>query len=438
MSVNPILDGIIMMKTHYDIAVIGSGPGGATVARELAEKGKKVVIFEWGSNAQVQGSFSQFLMNASLPGKSVLFTNKKLLAMFRGICTGGSSIFYCATAFEPPYEMLNSYGISIENEIKTLKKEIPVAPLSDDLIGPAAKRIMESATELGYNWEKINKFIYQDKCRLGCAKCSYGCPYDAKWTARNFVEQATDKGARLISHAKVDRVIMESGRAVGVEYTKRFRTFKVFADKIIVAAGGIGSPLILRRTGLDRAGYGFFFDPLITVFGTVESLYSEGEPQMAAGIHVEEEGYVMTDLSFTAPLIAVQSLAKLKPHRAFLKSKMLMLMVKIKDDLGGRITRGGGVRKSLSYNDKQKLKSGFNRARHILKNAGATQIYSGGVVAAHPGGTVKIGDLVDSDLKTVYDNLYVCDCSVIPEAWGLPPTLTLLGLGKRLAGHLSD
>ena len=48
----------------------------------------------------------------------------------------------------------------------------------------------------------------------------------------------------------------------------------------------------------------------------------------------------------------------------------------------------------------------------------------------------KIGDVVDSNLKTQHDNLYVCDCSVIPEAWGLPPTLTILGLGKRLSKHL--
>ncbi|UCD85209.1 MAG: GMC family oxidoreductase, partial [Deltaproteobacteria bacterium] len=57
-------------------------------------------------------------------------------------------------------------------------------------------------------------------------------------------------------------------------------------------------------------------------------------------------------------------------------------------------------------------------------------------LAAHPGGTVKIGDVLDVNLKTKFDNLYVCDCSVIPEAWGLPPTQTILGLGKRLAKHL--
>ena len=35
------------------------------------------------------------------------------------------------------------------------------------------------------------------------------------------------------------------------------------------------------------------------------------------------------------------------------------------------------------------------------------------------------------------DNLYVCDCSVMPDAWGLPPTFTLVALGKRLARHLA-
>lgn len=421
----------------YDTIIIGSGPGGATVAKELSEKGQKVLILEWGSNAPVDGSFTQFALNAGIPGKSVLFTNKKFLAMFRGICTGGSSTFYCGTAFDPPYNMLNSYGINIEDEINDLKEELPIAPLSDDLVGPAAKLMMNSAIDLGYDWKKLNKFIYQDKCKLDCSKCSYGCPYGAKWTSRNYIEQAVDNGAELTSHAKVDKVLIKNNTAVGVEYKKQFKSHQVYADRIVVAGGGIGSPMILRQSGFDNAGYNFFFDPLIMVFGLVPDLYSEGEPQMAAGIHMNDEGYVMTDLSFSAPLIAVQSLAKLKAHRAISKPKMLMMMIKIKDDLGGKITKSGGVRKSLSDSDKQKLKSGYKRAKEILKNAGAEQIYSGGVVAAHPGGTVKIGELVDSNLKTSHDNLYVCDCSVIPEAWGLPPTLTLLGLGKRLAKHLS-
>ena len=112
-------------------------------------------------------------------------------------------------------------------------------------------------------------------------------------------------------------------------------------------------------------------------------------------------------------------------------------MIKIKDDLAGRLTDGGGVRKKLTRNDKEKLMKGYEHAKKILQNAGATGIYKTWYLAAHPGGTVKIGEFLDSNLKVKnYENLYVCDCSVIPEPWGLPPVLTILCLGKRLAKHL--
>ena len=124
-------------------------------------------------------------------------------------------------------------------------------------------------------------------------------------------------------------------------------------------------------------------------------------------------------------------------NRAPAVSSTLQIMVKIKDDLGGRLSDRGGVRKVLSGRDRMKLMHGYERARKILKRAGARGIFRGWVVASHPGGSVKVGHLLDSDLKTEFDNLYVCDCSVIPEAWGLPPTLTLVSLGKRLARHLA-
>jgi len=112
-------------------------------------------------------------------------------------------------------------------------------------------------------------------------------------------------------------------------------------------------------------------------------------------------------------------------------------MVKVKDELGGRLTERGGVRKKLSAADRAKLLHGYENAKRILREAGATDIYKTWYLASHPGGTVKIGQLVDANLETAYRNLYVCDCSVIPEAWGLPPVLTIIGLGKRLARHLA-
>jgi choline dehydrogenase-like flavoprotein len=45
--------------------------------------------------------------------------------------------------------------------------------------------------------------------------------------------------------------------------------------------------------------------------------------------------------------------------------------------------------------------------------------------------------VVDSRLETATRGLFVCDASVLPAPWGLPPTLTLLCLAERLAAELA-
>lgn len=52
---------------------------------------------------------------------------------------------------------------------------------------------------------------------------------------------------------------------------------------------------------------------------------------------------------------------------------------------------------------------------------------------AHPGGTAPIGITVDKNHETKIKNLFVADASVLPEAPGLPPILTIIALSKRLA-----
>lgn len=421
---------------NFDAIVIGSGPGGATVARELSRRKEKVLILEWGSNLPIKGSIPQTIAQATFPGKSLLFTNK-MLAIVRAITTGGSSVFYYATAFDPPIDMLKSYGVNITEEIEEAKSELPIAPLADHLIGPLSKRIMESAQQLGYKWDKLPKFVYQDKCLPECDKCNMGCPYEAKWNARMYIDEAIKNGAILVNRAKVRRVIVENNLATGVEFSIAGNNYKSFAPKIIISAGGIGSPVILRSSGIKNAGYEYFFDPLIAVMGTVDDIKGGKEFPMASGIHMEDEGYVMTDLIWPKWLYQIFTAEVFRFDRLFSHSHTLQIMVKAKDCLGGRLTNSGGVRKSLTEGDQKKLLRGYGRAKEILRNAGARHIFKSWYIAAHPGGTVKINDIVDSNLQTEYDNLYVCDCSVIPEAWGLPPTLTLIGLGKRLAKYLS-
>ena len=179
-------------------------------------------------------------------------------------------------------------------------------------------------------------------------------------------------------------------------------------------------------------------DPLITVMGPVEDLKGGKEICMAGGVHMDDEGYLMSDMTVAKGFFIGFNAVVFNFNKIFAHKRTLVIMVKIKDRLGGMLNDDGGVRKVIAKSDWGVLNRGADRAKKILRNAGAKQAYSAMIMAAHPGGTIKINDLVDSNLKTEYDNLYVCDCSVIPEAWGLPPTLTLLGLGERLAKHLAE
>ena len=420
---------------NYDAVIAGSGPGGATVARELSGKGKKVLILEWGDNDPIKGTFPQAFKQLLMPGKSLLITSQ-LLGMVRGITTGGSSVFYCATAFDPPVDMLKAYGVDITKEVEEVRAEVPVAPLSDELMSPAGKRFLESALDLGFDAKKLNKFVYQDKCKKDCELCGYGCPEGAKWTARNFVEEALANGAELINHAKVTKVIVKNNQAVGLEFSYKGKGNEVYAPRVIVAAGGIGSPLILRNTGIQGVGKDFFFDPLWFVYGTVKNSGSGKGLQMCSGIHFEDEGIVMTDFNMTPMLKAIFDVVVMRFDQVVNFANVVPIMIKVRDGLGGSISDKGFVSKPLTAADKQKLRTGRKHARKILENMGAGDIYSSWLLAAHPGGSVKIGEHLDKDLQTQIKNLYVCDCSVIPEELGLPPTLTLLSLGKRLAKRL--
>ncbi|MBU2647991.1 GMC family oxidoreductase [bacterium] len=422
-------------KTDFDAIVVGSGPGGATVAKDLALSGKKVLILEWGDNDPKKGSFLKTIPRAFVPGKSVVMT-QQLLPVVRAITTGGSTMLFCATAFDPPIDMLKRYGVDISVEAEEMKNDLPIAPLPDELMNTGPQAFLKSARDLGYDAHKLNKFIDSSKCRKECQLCMYGCPFGAKWDARRFVELAMENGAELIARARVQKVIIENGKAVGVEYKHNMGVHRAYAPKIIIAAGGIGSPLILRQSGIKEAGYNFFFDPLIYVYGKIKGLGNGKAVPMSAGIHFAEDGIVLTDFNLPHMLKVAFDLEVLKVRQAFSYADTLPIMIKVRDELGGSVSNNGWVNKRLTREDNQKLDKGAEHARRILLNAGATDIYRSYKVAAHPGGTVKIGDLVDTNLKTGFDNLYVCDCSVMPQEWGLPPTTSIIALGKRLAKHL--
>lgn len=422
--------------THYDVIVAGSGPGGATVARDLARQGQRVLILERGDNAPLRGSLLNMATIGAIPGRGA-FINRDFSLLVQGITTGGSTTINFATAMPPPQAMFSRYGIDLQAALTALKQEVPMAPLPDNLVGPMAARIAHSATALGLAWHKLDKMIYTDQCRTGCWRCLYGCPYGAKWTARSFLDDALECGAELQTGALVSRVLQANAVATGVAYTQHGQAKQAFARTMILAGGGIASPRLLQASGVASGKPSHFSDPVIAVMGSIAERDGGAEVPMVAGMHLESEGIMLADLALPLAMYRAFAAQVGRFDRWFSHHRTMSIMVKVRDEIGGDIGPHW-VNKSLQASDRAKLVRGVDIAREILRHAGAQHIFKTWHFAAHPGGSVRIGEGVNAQLETALKNLYVCDASVIPEAWGLPPTLSLMCLAKRLALHLQD
>jgi choline dehydrogenase-like flavoprotein len=116
---------------------------------------------------------------------------------------------------------------------------------------------------------------------------------------------------------------------------------------------------------------------------------------------------------------------------------MLGIMTKICDEPVGRVNPDGSVSKPVTQKDREKLNEGSRISREILAKAGARNFHISRAQGAHPGGTAAVGKVVDKNLQTEVDNLFVCDASVLPASPGLPPILTLVALAKHLAKTLA-
>jgi choline dehydrogenase-like flavoprotein len=118
---------------------------------------------------------------------------------------------------------------------------------------------------------------------------------------------------------------------------------------------------------------------------------------------------------------------------------MMSIMIKVRDGLDGQINVDESFSKPIDYDTSFKLNKGAVLAEEILTKAGVKRkdIVKTSVIGAHPGGTVRIGNILDKNCQTPIQNCYCMDTTIIPESWGLPPTVTVVAMAKRLVKHLN-
>ena len=430
-----------------EVIVVGSGPGGATVARELSRKGKDVLILERGYDYRNKIYYGTYLGAMRYSERMSLLFTEEGLNIIAPIMVGGATSMYCGCAADPPVWLKDKYGVDIDTEVREVTDELDIRPLPEELRGAASTRIARAGQALGYDWFPQPKFIMPDRSkqqgkRFNCrANCILGCRCGAKWNAAEWVDEALTAGARLKEGARVKTVRIENGRFAALEGSIRGVSFTARADTVILSAGGIGTPRILQNSGLDGAGIGMTMDTTVMIYGASPDKGTGKEPPMTWSWENEDAGYMLSTLTdpwLMYPLAAVRK--GIGPALNWLRwSKMMGVMIKLKDDISGGVYPDGKIRKPLTDGDKERLNNAFEVCRRILIEAGArkSSIFMRPMIGTHPSGTARIGDLVDTDLKTEVEGLYVCDASVFPEALDRPTVLTIIGLAKRLAKHLT-
>ncbi len=400
------------------VIIVGTGAGGAIIARELAKENIPVTIIEKGPYIKSGEAFNYYdKYNDSV---DLLTTT----------CIGGATIVSMANMVRALDEELHEFGIDLTEEYDYVEKLVGVHQLDDSHIGRGTQLFLDAGRELGLNTLKMPKAIREEDC-VQCGRCAFGCPADAKFSGKDFVDEAVEAGAKLITDADVIEVISENNKVKGVSYIKDNKKESIYTDTVVLSAGAIGTTLILRKSGIEDAGSEIFFDPFVTVGGYLKDINFNTEVQMA--------GLVIGKKFVLSPHFSSFIKGNIDDKKVDDKD-ILSIMVKTADDCRGYVDSEGDVIKENTIQDIRYLAEGVATAGFILQKAGVDPSTIGSTVyrGAHPGGTAKIGKIVDSNQETEIEGLFVSDASVLPISPGKPPILTILALSKRLADYLKN
>jgi choline dehydrogenase-like flavoprotein len=237
------------------------------------------------------------------------------------------------------------------------------------------------------------------------------------------------KGARVCTGARVESVVVKDGTALGVNVRKNWQRRFIAADLVILAAGGLGTPVILKNSGIDCEPK-LFVDPVLCVAAECPDVILNREIIMP--FVVQQEHFIIS------PYFDYLSFFFNREWR-IPASHVLSLMIKLADENTGDINRRK-INKELSDLDRQRLQKGIELCTEILLQFGVKRekIFLGTVNAGHPGGMVPLTHESSENFhsSSLPQNMYVADATLFPRSLGNPPILTVMAMAKRVSRRI--
>ena len=485
-------------EIEADYAIVGTGAGGATAARVLSEAGRSLVLLEEGPQLGPKDRPRDALsaMRLSFRDMGTMATKSRTpFPVLQGRLVGGSTAINSGIIWRLPDDVRavwrEQYGLAgliedrdLDRVFAQIETELAIGETPPDVRGKNAE-LMELACEaLGLPGKAISRNV---RGCVGSARCLQGCPGTARQSMDvSYIPFAVARGATLWPLSRVDRITIESGRAVGVEGSRLdpesrrpIAKFKVRARRgVIVSAGVVHTPLLLWKAGLrGLVGQRFQAHPGIAVVGRFNEEVAQGfGATQAYEVPMRDRGYKIETLSMLPEMLATRMpgvgpewqarLAELGHYAHWVAQVRMQALGRIKPGMFG-----GPV---LTYEPLPEDLARVREATALLVRmffaAGATEVSHGiaglepyftrpeqaeliergefkqgqfHLLASHLFGTACAGS--DPSRSVVAPNLeahavrglYVMDGSVFPTNLGVNPQHSIMALAFRAAEQLT-
>ncbi len=492
-----------------DVCVVGSGAGGGVIAAELAAAGRSVVVLEAGDYLD-DADFDGYELTAyqrSYLGGGPFPTVEGQVSIVAGAGVGGGTVVNwtnCLRTYDHVRaEWAGEHGLTdlaesdFDRHLDSVFERLGVNDECSDLNGPH-QRMREGCERLGYDFQLITRNADRDLyAPESAAYMGFGDASGSKRsTAKTYLVDAQADGAGIFIGAAATRVLVEGGRAAGVQATwtdpaapaangAGAATLTVRAPVVVVAAGSIQSPALLLRSGIGGPAVGDYLRLHPTV--AVTAFYDEpqnwlwGPPQAALSHQFADTGdgygFLIESAQATTGLFAGAL-----PWRSGADHKRRMRQwanaapfVGVTREHGhGRVEIDAAGNPLVHYpiadeTDQRTLRLAVEQLVRVHEAAGARDIVASGVKApdwsrgddletyiaalnglaivpreyvtfsAHQMGSCRMGRDPQTSVANPWGELHdtpgvwVGDASAFPSASGTNPMATIMALARRTA-----
>jgi len=481
------------LALECDVVVVGTGAGGAVVAKELAEAGVAVVMLEegrWFDRTQFTGRPFQMQQMMYRAGGATFSVGNVTIPIPMGQTVGGSTTVNSGTCYRAPARVLRSWvddlGLDELSEARLapyydrVERILGVAEAKAQFLGGNGRVIARGCDKLGYRHKPLRRNA--PDCD-GKGVCCFGCPTDAKRSTNvSYVPAALKAGAELFHGVRAERIIVDGGRATGVvaRSVDGGRRVTVRARAVVLACGTLVTPIVLERNGLGGAsgmlGGNLSIHPACGALAVFDERIAgwDAIPQGYAIEEFHDEGILFegatTPLEYTISMMPQLGARLVELAEGYDRVASFGFMVE--DTSRGRVRLVGGrpvVTYVLNDQDVARTKRGIDILARVYFAAGATSVLPPvqgfdelrseadlarfrrtrirasefELSAYHPLGTCRMGkDPSRSVVGTDHqlhdcDGLYVIDGSAVPSSLGVNPQVTIMALATRAAELLA-